>query len=337
MAAAATVHIPEETSSPTFIRPLQLHAEKQTITLTELQAGFSSATYSPLKGATLKKRKLLDRKHRRGDDDDIEKPSMTTTEDAYYIADDDDGEISRTRGSASSRLVFSAAYRSSTPPPLMPDLDGVLALKQGLLDSLFEGKVTLEVLSERVDDLMKVSNPVPTLNRYIFTAYQPLRTAFMYTGTISQDINDRHYFRDYVVELLRGALSVHSIPYMRGEIYVPAVSYRKANDADATGRGKFADGVSESEGQQILLSERSKLHRAPASKDQDFKLKLKRMLRDLFIFTILEMTKNKDRVKPNLKIFGSRTLKNTTELIAIDSWNLQDILPRVVQNCVDGE
>ncbi|KAF8925408.1 hypothetical protein BGZ47_003281, partial [Haplosporangium gracile] len=46
---------------------------------------------------------------------------------------------------------------------------------------------------------------------------------------------ERHYFRDYVVELLRGALSVHGIPYMWGEIYVPAVSYRKANDADATG------------------------------------------------------------------------------------------------------
>lgn len=140
----------------------------------------------------------------------------------------------------------------------------------------------------------------------------------MYTGTISQDINERHYFRDYVVELLRGALSVHGIPYMWGEIYVPAVSYRKANDADATGRGKFADGVSELEGHQILLSESSKLHRAPASKDQDDKMKLKRMLRDLFNFTILEMTKNKDQVKPNLKVFGSRTFKDTTELIAMD-------------------
>ncbi|KAF9936420.1 hypothetical protein BGZ70_006791, partial [Mortierella alpina] len=47
-------------------------------------------------------------------------------------------------------------------------------------------------------------------------------------------------------------------------------------------------------------------------------MKLKRMLRDLFNFTILEMTKNKDRVKPNLKVFGSRTFKDTTELIAMD-------------------
>ncbi|KAF9144641.1 hypothetical protein BGX30_012072 [Mortierella sp. GBA39] len=109
---------------------------------------------------------------------------------------------------------------------------------------------------------MKVSNPVPALNR---------RTAFMHTGTISHDINERHYVRDYVLELLRGALSVHGIPYMWGENYVPVVSHRKANDADATGRGKFADGVSESEGYQILLSESSKLHRA-ASKDQDDKM-----------------------------------------------------------------
>ncbi|KAF9910084.1 hypothetical protein EC991_007415, partial [Linnemannia zychae] len=45
----------------------------------------------------------------------------------------------------------------------------------------------------------------------------------------------------------------------------------KANDEDATGRGKFADGVSESEGHQILLSESSKLYRAMASKAQDDK------------------------------------------------------------------
>ena len=102
------------------------------------------------------------------------------------------------------------------------------------------------------------------------------RAAFMNSGSISQDINERQYFRDYVVELLRGALSVHDIPYMWGEIYVSAVSYRKTNDADATGRGN-ADGASELEGHQILLSESSKLHRAPASKDQDDKLKLKRM------------------------------------------------------------
>ncbi|KAG0049532.1 hypothetical protein BGZ89_004161 [Linnemannia elongata] len=377
---------------------IRREAEKQTIALTELQAGFSSATYGPLKGINSKKRKLLDRKHRRDDDDGIEKPLMTPTRDAYYIADDE-GEIPTTMGSASSTLASSAAHRSSTPPPLMPDLDGGLSLEgslfwdmigmpsvwlvedvnvsssferakpciqesfplmslckdniadfchngelqdfmddtgfstavdalptlpnlpqdqQDMLGSLFEGKITMEGLSERIDDLMKVSNPVPALNRYIFTAFQPLRTAFMYTGTISQDINERQYFRDYVVELLRGALSLHGIPYMWGEIYVPAVSYRKANDADATGRGKFADGVSESEGHQILLSESSKLHRAPASKDQDDKMKLKRMLRDLFNFTILEMTKNKDRVKPNLKVFGSRTFKDTTELIAMD-------------------
>ncbi len=94
---------------------------------------------------------------------------------------------------------------------------------------------------------------------------------------------------------------------------MPAVSYRKANDADATGRKKFADGVSEYEGNQILLPESSKLHRAPASKDQDDKMKLKRMLRDLFNFTILEMTKNKDPVKSNLKVFGSRTFKDSLD------------------------
>ncbi|KAF9272289.1 hypothetical protein BGZ68_002541 [Mortierella alpina] len=200
----------------------------------------------------------------------------------------------------------------------LPTLPNLPQDQQDMLDRLFEGRITMQGLSERIDDLVKVSNPIPAVNRYIFTAFQPLRTAFMYTGTISQDINEGHYFRDYVVELLRGALSIHGIPYMWGEIYVPAVSYRKANDADATGRGKFADGVSESEGHQILLSESSKLHRAPASKDQDDKMKLKRMLRDLFNFTILEMTKNKDRVKPNLKVFGSRTFKDTTELIAMD-------------------
>jgi len=99
---------------------------------------------------------------------------------------------------------------------------------------------------------------------------------------------------------------------------VPAVSYRKTNDAGATGRGKFADGASESEGHQILLAESSKLRRAPTSKDQDDKPKLKRMLRDLSNFTILEITKNKNRVKPNLTVFGSRTFKDTTELTAMD-------------------
>ncbi|KAF9898813.1 hypothetical protein EC991_010313 [Linnemannia zychae] len=194
----------------------------------------------------------------------------------------------------------------STAVDVLPTLPNLPQDQQDILDTLFEGKITMEGLSERIDDLLKVSNPVPALNRYIFTAFQSL-----------QDINERHYFRDYVVELLRGALSVHGIPYMWGEIYVPAVSYRKANDADATGRGKFADEVSESEGYQILLSESSKLYRALASKDQDDKMKLKRMLRDLFNFTILEMTKNKDQVKPNLKVFGSRTFKDMTELIAM--------------------
>ncbi|KAG9060835.1 hypothetical protein KI688_007904 [Linnemannia hyalina] len=329
---------------------IRREAEKQTIVLTELQAGFSSATYGPLKGTTSKKRKLLDRKHRRDDDDGIEKPLVTPTKDAYYIADDD-GEIPTTTEDVNVSSSFERAKSSiqesfplmslckdniadfchsgelqdfmddmgfSTAVDALPTLPNLPQDQQDMLDSLFEGKITMEGLSERIDDLMKVPNPVPALNRYIFTAFQPLRTAFMYNGTISQDINERHYFRDYVVELLRGALSLHGIPYMWGEIYVPAVSYRKANDADATGRGKFADGVSESEGHQILLSESSKLHRAPASKDQDDKMKLKRMLRDLFNFTILEMTKNKDRVKPNLKVFGSRTFKDTTELIAMD-------------------
>ncbi|KAF9181572.1 hypothetical protein BGZ51_005365 [Haplosporangium sp. Z 767] len=199
--------------------------------------------------------------------------------------------------------------------PTMPDLPQG---QRDMLDNLFEGQMTLKELSRRVDDLMKVPNPVPAVNRYIFTAFQPYRAAFMNTGTINQDINERQYFRDYVVELLRGALSIRGIPYMWGEVYVPAVSYRKSNDADATGRGKFADGASEVDGYQIFLSESSKLHRATASKDQDDKVKLKRMLRDLFNFTILEMTKNKDRVKPNLTVFGSRTFKDTTELIAMD-------------------
>ncbi|KAG0273817.1 hypothetical protein BGZ95_010361 [Linnemannia exigua] len=234
-----------------------------------MQVGFSSVTYDHLKGATFKKRKFLETKHRRDDDNGTEKP-WTPTKDIHYIADDD-GEIPRT----------TADYRSSTPPPLLPDLDGGPGLEEGvnvsssferaklsiqesfplmnlckdniadfchsgelqdfmddtgfstaldvlptlpnlpqdqqdLLDSLFEGKMTLEVLSERIDDLMKAPNPVPALNRYIFTAFQPL------------------------------------------------------------------------------------------------------MLRDLFNFTILEMTKNKDRVKPNLRVFGSRTFKDTTELIAMD-------------------
>lgn len=37
---------------------IRREAEKQTITLTELQAGFSSATYDSLKGTTSKKRKI---------------------------------------------------------------------------------------------------------------------------------------------------------------------------------------------------------------------------------------------------------------------------------------
>jgi len=42
------------------------------------------------------------------------------------------------------------------------------------------------------------------------------------------------------------------------------------------------------------------------------------MLRDIFNFTILEMAKNKDRVRPSLIVFGSRTFKETTKLIAMD-------------------
>ncbi|KAF8937955.1 hypothetical protein BGZ47_008782 [Haplosporangium gracile] len=122
----------------------------------------------------------------------------------------------------------------STAVDALPTLPNLPQDQQDILDILFEGKITMEGLSERIDDLMKVSNPVPALNRYIFTAFQPLD---------DQPRRKRHYFRDYVVELLRGALSVRGIPYMWGEIYVPAVSYRKANNADATGRGKFADGV----------------------------------------------------------------------------------------------
>lgn len=40
--------------------------------------------------------------------------------------------------------------------------------EQELLGGLFEGKTTLEGLSERIDNLMKVPNPVPALIRYIF-------------------------------------------------------------------------------------------------------------------------------------------------------------------------
>ncbi|KAG0066143.1 hypothetical protein BGZ92_005399 [Podila epicladia] len=354
---------------------IRREAEKQTIALTELQVGFSSATYGSQGVVTSDNRKSFDGEYARGDDDNgTEKLLGTPTKHVYDTADDYK-EISAGQkhpqpppaiGSISSYVASSASYRCRTPPPLIPDLaegfnfeeslfwdmigmpsvwliegvnvsssferakpsiQGAFLLmnlrknniadfchsgelqnfmddtvfstaldilptmpnlpqdQQDMLDSLFEGKLSLEGLSERIDDLMKVSKPVPALNRYIFTSCQPF-----------QDINERHYFRDYVVELLRGALSVQGIPYIWGEIYVPAVSYRKANDADATGRGKFADGASESEGHQILLSESSKLHRAPASKDQDDKMKLKRMLRDLFNFTILEMTKNKERV-----------------------------------------
>ncbi|KAF9984150.1 hypothetical protein BGZ75_004264 [Mortierella antarctica] len=100
---------------------------------------------------------------------------------------------------------------------------------------------------------MKVSDPVPPINRYIFTAFQPYR-GFMNAGTlINPDINERQFFRDYVVELLRGALLIYDIPYAWGEINVPAVSYRKAKDADATGRGKFADGSSEVDGHQVII------------------------------------------------------------------------------------
>ncbi|KAF9429052.1 hypothetical protein BGZ76_001919 [Entomortierella beljakovae] len=85
-----------------------------------------------------------------------------------------------------------------------------------------------------------------------------------------------------------------------------------------TGRGKFADGVSDVAGHQIFLSESGQLYQATSSKDQGDKLKLKRMLHDLMNYTILEVTKCKDKVCPGLTVFGSRTFKDTTELIAID-------------------
>ncbi|KAF9904570.1 hypothetical protein BX616_001247 [Lobosporangium transversale] len=187
-----------------------------------------------------------------------------------------------------------------------------------LLHHVFGGDNSWEGISDRVDDLMKVPSPVPALNRYIFTAFHPFRAAFADRGAISASINERQYFRDYVVELLRGALSVYGIPYAWGEVYVPAVAFRKGNESTGTGRGKFADGVSEVAGHQIFLSESSQLHRANTSKEQGDKLKLKRMLRDLFNYTVLEMTRNKDKVSPRLTVFGSRTFRDTTELIAMD-------------------
>ncbi|KAG0302966.1 hypothetical protein BGZ98_007100, partial [Dissophora globulifera] len=148
---------------------------------------------------------------------------------------------------------FSAALDALTTMPELPQD------QQDVLDSLFKGKVTLEELSERIDGLMKVPNPVPELNRYLFTSFQPFRSILM-NGGINQGMNERHYFRDFIAELLRGALSVHNIPYMWDENYVPAVSYRKVNDADATGRGKFADGAADLEGHQSLLASAARQH-----------------------------------------------------------------------------
>ncbi|KAF9417363.1 hypothetical protein BGZ76_004538, partial [Entomortierella beljakovae] len=190
--------------------------------------------------------------------------------------------------------------------PVMPCLP---AIQSDLLNRIFEGDVSWEEISDRIDDLMKVPKPVPALNS---------RTAFASRGAISSSIKEREYFRDYVVELLRGALSVYGIPYAWGEVYVPAVAFRKGNEMTGTGRGKFADGVSDVAGHQIFLSESGQLYRATTSKDQGDKLKLKRMLRDLMNYTILEMTKCKDKVSPGLTVFGSRTFKDTTELIAMD-------------------
>lgn len=62
----------------------------------------------------------------------------------------------------------------STAVDALPTLPNLPQDQQDILDSLFEGKITMEGLSGRIDDLMKVSNPVPALNRYIFTAFQPL-------------------------------------------------------------------------------------------------------------------------------------------------------------------
>lgn len=64
--------------------------------------------------------------------------------------------------------VFLMALDALLTMPILPQD------QQDMLDSLFEGKLTLERLSERIDDLMKVSNPVPALNHYIFTSFQPL-------------------------------------------------------------------------------------------------------------------------------------------------------------------
>ncbi|KAF9343470.1 hypothetical protein BGX26_005675, partial [Mortierella sp. AD094] len=158
--------------------------------------------------------------------------------------------------------------------PIMPYLP---AMQSKLPHHIFGGDVSWKEISDRVDDLMeKVPNPVPALNRYIFTAFYPL---------------------DYVVELLRDALSVYGIPYAWREVYVPAVAYRKGNELTGTGRGKFADGVPEEQGD---------------------KLKLKRMLRDLLNYTILEMAKSRNRVSLGLTVFGSQTFKDTTELIGMD-------------------
>ncbi|KAG0006976.1 hypothetical protein BGZ80_005078 [Entomortierella chlamydospora] len=172
---------------------------------------------------------------------------------------------------------------------VLPRIPNLPTDQNAILHRVFEGVTSWEELSSRVDDLMKVPNPVPAINS---------QETFANEGAIDPTINERQYFRDYVVELLRGALG--------------------NNDLDSTGRGKFADGASEVSGHQIVLSESSRLHRATAPKDQDDKLKLKRMLRDLFNFTILEMTRNKTRVSPKLTVFGTRTYKDTTEIIAMD-------------------
>ncbi|KAG0338240.1 hypothetical protein BG005_003833, partial [Podila minutissima] len=138
---------------------IRREAEKQTIALTELQVGFSLATYGPQGVITSDNRKSCDGKHARDDDngtekllgtpmkhvyitsddykeisagqkhprDDDKEYLVTPTKDAYYIGEDD-REIPRTTapppaiGSISSYVASSASYRCSTLPPLMPDL-----------------------------------------------------------------------------------------------------------------------------------------------------------------------------------------------------------------------
>ncbi|KAK3815492.1 MAG: hypothetical protein J3Q66DRAFT_370820 [Benniella sp.] len=143
---------------------------------------------------------------------------------------------------------------------------------------------------------------------------------FTFGNAVRTDINEREVFVDCTWSFIRTALTTANIPSRMMEVTIDGKKDRKTETKQKGVRQntpRKADGVGLYNGNQVYVAEAARIYGAALGKKEDDAWKVKRAMRDSWVYQLRRMCKTERPTAP-LVVFGSTSHLDTTKFFAMD-------------------